>query len=621
MRNTDHRILINYRFNIWNGGVLMKNLKVKAKFIILIIITCAIMVALSISTIIIITSLKNQSVNMLKSSIQTEYDAGIRQEVNTAIAICNYYQKQVDDGKLDEETAKTLAAGEIRDLRYSDSGYFWVDTYDGVNVVLLGGDMEGKNRLSTKDVNGFAMVNDFIEGAKKNPDEGYFNEYYFPKEGETEPSPKRAYTKVFAPFNWVIGTGNYIDYIEDDVASKETAMNNIVRTVFVVLLVTICIMTAVILIYVLTFEKSILKPLSAMDGWLSKIEKGDFSIHILPEYKDRKDDFGHLMRSTEQMRLSVEKMLGMAQNTASEVGTSAAQLSESAADTKTTSQGITSAIEDIAKGASSQADSVQDGAEAISSILENVDNLTTAVDTADEGAEKMAGQSEEMRTNFNKLTEAMNKTMESLDDVSEKVKMMGDSVAEVVQAVSSINEISSQTNLLSLNASIEAARAGEAGKGFAVVATEIQELSVQSANSAKQIGDIMNVLSSNSNITVSTVEDLKKSVDEQQKISAETRQAAHEVVEIIGQVRDIFNKAKDSCRQTRDRCGDLNDTMSSLSAISEENAASSEETSASMTQVNDTVVNIEKYSSNLNDIAGKLTELLSVFKVSKEAGQ
>lgn len=89
MRNTDHRILINYRFNIWNGGVLMKNLKVKAKFIILIIITCAIMVALSISTIIIITSLKNQSVNMLKSSIQTEYDAGIRQEVNTAIAICN----------------------------------------------------------------------------------------------------------------------------------------------------------------------------------------------------------------------------------------------------------------------------------------------------------------------------------------------------------------------------------------------------------------------------------------------------------------------------------------------------------------------------------------------------
>ena len=598
----------------------MKNLKVKKKFMILIIITGIIMIAMGVSSVLIISNLKNKSVDMLKTSIQTEYDAGIKQEVNTAISICKYYEKQIEDGKLDEDTAKTLAAGEIRDIRYSDTGYFWVDTYDGVNVVLLGGDMEGKNRLSTKDVNGFAMVNDFIEGAKKNPDEGYFNEYYFPKEGETEPSPKRAYTKVFEPFNWVIGTGNYIDYIDDDVAAKDAAMTNIVRGVFILLLVMLCGMTAFILIYVISFEKSILTPLSIIDDWLGKMKEGDFSIRMLPEYKERKDDFGHLMRSTEQMRESVEKMLGMAQSTASEVGASASRLSESAADTKTTSQGITSAIEDISKGASSQADSVQEGAEAISSILENVNSLTNAVDTADESAEKMAGQSEEMRTNFNKLSEAMNKTKESLDDVSSKVQMMGDSVSEVVQAVTSINAISAQTNLLSLNASIEAARAGEAGRGFAVVATEIQELSVQSANSAKQIGDIMDVLSKNSDVTVSTVEDLKASVDEQQNISDATRQAAHEVVEIIGQVRDIFAKAKDSCVQTRDRCGDLNDTMSSLSAISEENAASSEETSASMTQVNDTVVNIEKYSSSLNEIAGKLTDLLSVFKVSGEAG-
>lgn len=594
----------------------MKNLKVKNKFIILLVIVCAILAVLGTSTMLIITKLKNQSVDMLKTSIQTEYDAGIKQEVNTAIAICSYYQKEIDAGQLDQKEAETLAAGEIRDLRYSDSGYFWVDTYDGDNVVLLGSKTEGTNRLDTKDINGFAMVKDFIEGAKNNPDEGYFNEYFFPKEGETEPSPKRAYTHVFEPFHWVIGTGNYIDYIDKDVAAKEASMNRIVRSVFIIVLVLICGLAAFILIYLFAFERSILQPLSIVDEWLGRMKDGDFSVRILPEYKKRKDDFGHLMRSTEQMRLSVEKMLGMAQSTASEVGTSASRLSESAADTKTTSQGITSAVEDIAQGATSQAGSVQDGVEAISGILENVDDLTAAVDKADESAEKMAGESADMRTNFHKLADAMEKTKISLDDVSAKVQMMGDSVAKVVQAVTSINEISEQTNLLSLNASIEAARAGDAGKGFAVVATEIQKLSVQSADSAKQIGEIMKVLSSNSDVTVSTVESLKNSVDEQQQISEDTRQAAHEVVEIIDEVRDIFAKAKDACVQTKDRCGSLSDTMSSLSAISEENAASSEETSASMSQVNDTVVSIEGYSSDLNDIAGRLTDLLSVFKVA-----
>ena len=407
-----------------------------------------------------------------------------------------------------------------------------------------------------------------------------------------------------------------IDYIDKDVAAKEASMNRIVRSVFIIVLVLICGLAAFILIYLFAFERSIVQPLSIVDEWLGRMKDGDFSVRILPEYKKRKDDFGHLMRSTEQMRLSVEKMLGMAQSTASEVGTSASRLSESAADTKTTSQGITSAVEDIAQGATSQAGSVQDGVEAISGILENVDDLTAAVDKADESAEKMAGESADMRTNFHKLADAMEKTKISLDDVSAKVQMMGDSVAKVVQAVTSINEISEQTNLLSLNASIEAARAGDAGKGFAVVATEIQKLSVQSADSAKQIGEIMKVLSSNSDVTVSTVESLKNSVDEQQQISEDTRQAAHEVVEIIDEVRDIFAKAKDACVQTKDRCGSLSDTMSSLSAISEENAASSEETSASMSQVNDTVVSIEGYSSDLNDIAGRLTDLLSVFKVA-----
>lgn len=54
-----------------------------------------------------------------------------------------------------------------------------------------------------------------------------------------------------------------------------------------------------------------------------------------------------------------------------------------------------------------------------------------------------------------------------------------------------LQQISSKTNLLGLNAAIEAARLGEHGKGFHVVAQEIHKLSGSTAESLKEIHQIL----------------------------------------------------------------------------------------------------------------------------------
>ena len=63
------------------------------------------------------------------------------------------------------------------------------------------------------------MVKEIIRVAVQ--DGGGYTDYVFPKEGETAPSPKRSYSEYFKPFDWVVGTGNYTDYIDTAIAQQE----------------------------------------------------------------------------------------------------------------------------------------------------------------------------------------------------------------------------------------------------------------------------------------------------------------------------------------------------------------------------------------------------------------
>jgi dipeptidase len=64
-------------------------------------------------------------------------------------------------------------------------------------------------------------------------------------------------------------------------------------------------------------------------------------------------------------------------------------------------------------------------------------------------------------------------------------------VKETDSIVSVIQKIAAQTNLIGLNAAIEAARVGVHGRGFTVVAEEVRKLSGATANSSKEIHDII----------------------------------------------------------------------------------------------------------------------------------
>ncbi len=145
-------------------------------------------------------------------------DLRIKGEVETAVSMLQTVFSKHQKGELTLEQAKQLGAELLRGLRYGEDGYFWADTTEGVNVVLYGRkDVEGKNRLESKDEKGEFFIKELIARAKAGG--GYVN-YRFPKMNQTTPLLKRAYVQMFEPFGWVIGTGSYL--ASDSVTKAKT---------------------------------------------------------------------------------------------------------------------------------------------------------------------------------------------------------------------------------------------------------------------------------------------------------------------------------------------------------------------------------------------------------------
>lgn len=139
------------------------NLKVRAKLVILTLIAAVFMCAIGIMNLSVMNKSYEQSVVSMEKVLYDDYDTQIKGQVDNVITLLNKIYAEYQDGAYTEEEAKKLAADLVRELRYGDSGYFWIDTYEGDNVVLLGEAAEGTNRLESVDSQGYQMIKDIIK--------------------------------------------------------------------------------------------------------------------------------------------------------------------------------------------------------------------------------------------------------------------------------------------------------------------------------------------------------------------------------------------------------------------------------------------------------------------------
>ena len=558
----------------------MNNVKVQTKLIIVMLTTIVALVLCAVISSESMKQLQSKALETLEADERASYDEQIKQQVDNVISLCQTIYDQYQAGVYTEEEAKKLAADEIRQLRYGDAGYFWVDQYDGTNVVLLGNDTEGTNRMETKDANGYQMVKEIIRVGQEA--DGGYTDYVFPKEGETEPSPKRSYSKAFEPFGWVIGTGNYTDYIDDQVASIEKDFSSYVTGRMTLFIISTLIEGIIVVLLLIMIIISIIRPLKKCISSIGVMEQGDFSQAMGTALLKRRDDFGKLAASLESMRNEMSGLIGEVKSQATEITRMVQEIDDNIQALDEEIENVSATTEELAAGMEETAAS----SEEINAMSHEIESAAKSIATrsqdgateADDIRDRAVGIKKTTTENDERTKAIHAEINEGLTKALEDIKV----VDQIGVLAESIMEITGQTNLLALNASIEAARAGEAGKGFAVVADEIRVLAEQSKAAVVHTQDV----------TKNVVESVTNLAD-----------GAKKLLEFVG--TDVV----DSFAGFSDMADSYSNDAGSIDALVTDFSASSEQLLASINGVMDAIGEVSKAATEgatgTNDIAEK----------------
>jgi methyl-accepting chemotaxis protein len=453
----------------------LKNLKLKYKVWLVVGISLIGIVGLGVISLV-----------TLRDSLLQEKDLKTRHVVETAYGVIEHFYALSKEGKLSEEAAKSAALAALKSLRYEKDEYFWVnDMRPYMLMHPYQTQLDGKDLSTYADPKGKKLFVEFVETVK-NKKEGFVS-YLWPKPGKTEPVPKTSFVKGFEPWGWVVGSGIYIDDVEDTFWSE--------ARFFAVLIA--CLLAVVAGLSWMSAQ-ALTRGLHGVLEATERAGRGDLTVRTALGTKDEPGQMGEALN---RMLASFHK--------------SVTQVQQSARQTATAAQQVSASAQTLSQGTSEQASSLEETAASLeemsASITQNAENSRQMEVMALKGV-KDAEES----------GQAVKETLQAMQVIAEKISIVAD--------------IAYQTNLLALNAAIEAARAGEHGRGFAVVATEVRKLAERSQTAAKEIsglsGTSVKVAERSGQLLTDLVPAIKKTAELVQEVAAASREQASGVTQV-----------------------------------------------------------------------------------------
>ena len=503
-------------------------------------------------------------ISLIKDNIYEEKQTQTRELIDVGLSILHHYHELEIKGLASRREAQNRALDMINTIGFGERAldYFWINDFNHVTLAHpFATALIGVDASQITDIDGVPFFQEFVriareEGAGYVP---YKWQYY---DDETRIEPKLSYVAQFEPWEWIIGTGVYINDIEESVAAARMAM-----------LIWSLIIAAITIIVVLYIMKPIIRNVKDSTGFIvNLLSKGDFSTNV-PDYALKlKDEYGDLARGLDSMQHSLREMF-------KKTGGSVYRVSESSESLAASSEEMSASLQEVAASAnefSGNAQRLSSNANEMSDMGNKISQQAQAGSSAVENA-------------LNQM-QVISSIVNSLKNV---VVTLGSQAQDISKIVDTIKGISDQTNLLALNAAIEAARAGEHARGFAVVAEEVRKLAEKSSSSASEITDLVGNIYNQIQGVVETMDDGAAKVNDGTKVVVSAGEVLQSVIDsleaILAQIEQV-------------------------SAAAQEIGAGSEEVSAAVEEQTATMGEISSAANELQGMVSDLEEELSKFK-------
>ena len=205
-----------------------------------------------------------------------------------------------------------------------------------------------------------------------------------------------------------------------------------------------------------------------------RLASGDLTVRIRLEAQD---ELARVAGSFNHMAESMAQLIGGIKGHSDQVADAAHQLAAASGQIRVATQ--------------QQNDAASSMAAAVEQMTVSIEDISRNAASADELASRSGQLSRQGGEIVASVVGEIGGIADSVAHSARTIDALGERSGQIASIVDVIGNIASQTNLLALNAAIEAARAGDKGRGFAVVADEVRQLSERTAESAREIADMV----------------------------------------------------------------------------------------------------------------------------------